>query len=132
MPPKKKVDPPPETDIELQADELDLPVTGSKAEQHPSVAGDLDAEIEQRTADGPHLPGRFRRTFVIDIGIDDPAVLAAGHTVVMRQEAAQRGLRATDDPVLVNTEVTETRRATTTALTYAMPVVPAALAPDKT
>lgn len=127
MPPKSKAaaaktDGP---EVELQADGPDLPVTGSQTEQHPALGGDPDAEIEQRTADGTAAPGHFRKTFVVDVELDDPAVLAAGHMVVMRQEAAQRGLRATGDAKLVDTEVTRHARAVSTALTYEMPVRPA-------
>jgi hypothetical protein len=117
-------------DIELQDDGPDLPVTGSKTEQHPSLGGDPDAEIAQRTADGTaSTPGRYRKTFVLDVALAEPAVLAESHTSAMKQEAAQRGLRATGDPVLVDTQVTEHRRGTTTALTYEMPVTPAAVPP---
>lgn len=124
----KKATPPAPADVELQADEADHDVD-PKAAQFPSLAGDPNAEIAQRTADGPAVPGKFVKTFVLDREYDNPEILADGHALAMRQEAAQRGLRPSGDPELVDTTVTRLPRSVTTELTYAMPVTPAATAP---
>lgn len=132
MPPRKQQPPATQADpddIELQADGPDLPVE-PKSVQFPSLAGDPKAEVDKRTADGDGSDGRFRKTFVLDTEADpDNNPHAAAHQAAMRGEAVQRGLRATGDAELVNTEVERHRRgAVTTSLTYAMPVTPAAVA----
>lgn len=118
----KPVDP---DDVELQDDGPDLPVE-PKAAQFPSLAGDEAGEVEQRTADGPHIAGQFRRTYVLDVEVEDDATaLAVIGTEGIKQEAIQRGLRATGDPTVVAREVVPSRRATSTEVTLALPVQPA-------
>lgn len=124
--PSKPVDGP---EVELQDDGPDLPVEPASA-QFPSLDGDTDGEIEQRTADGPVLAGKFRRTYVLDVQVDDDATalrVLGGEGI--KQEAVNRGLRPTGDPVVVDRRVEESRRAVSTHITLAVPVTPAAAIP---
>lgn len=136
MPPRKKTTPaapagaePEEQDIELQDDGPDLPVA-PKSEQFPSLAGDPNKEVDQRTADGDGSDGRFRKTFVLDAEVD-PELVFAEHADEIRRDAARRGLRATGDPELIDKQVARQRRSVTTTLTYAMPAEPAAVADNQ-
>lgn len=112
-------------DIEFQAETPDEGAT-PMTEQFPAVGGDVQGEIEQRTADGAD-EGRFVKTFVVqgEVGDDSPMHAMNANGVV--QEAIQRGLHPKGNVYLVDRNVIEDRRATSTELTYAVDVTPASI-----
>lgn len=107
----------------------DEQVEGSRAEQHPALAGDAAAEVAVRSADGSEGT-TFRKTFVL--GGAFPAEDHPQHeanVVGVLQEALHRGLHPKCDPKLVEVTATEPNRRgqVSTYCTYEVPVVPAVI-----
>lgn len=102
-------------------------------EQFPSVSGDVEAEVEKRSADG--ADGLLRRkTFVIQgARFDDPEHPAhAPNKAFVLEEAIQNGLHPKAEPELDDAFVQDTNRrgVETWEVTYTVEVTPAAIDTD--
>lgn len=100
--------------------------------QHPALDGDVQGEIDHRTADPAGTPGRFRKVFHLSgLGwarADHPVHLANAGEVL--GDALRRGLHPKGDVHLVDTAEHDERRSQHTALTYEVDVVPAVVDDD--
>lgn len=100
--------------------------------QHPALDGNIQAEIDHRTADPAGTPGRFRKVFHLS-GLgwarpDHPVHLTNAAEVL--GDAIRRGLHPKGDVHLVDAEEHDERRSRHTALTYEVDVVPAIVDDD--
>lgn len=108
----------------------DTDVENDPKVQHPALAGDPAAEVARRTADGPDGEHglTFYKTFRLllpDEDVSDELVEVNRTRVV--EEAIQRGLHPTAQPVHAGTDVVEHHRrgGVTVDLRYTVPVEPA-------
>lgn len=101
---------------------------GSRAEQHPALAGDPEGEVDARSVDGSSGT-MFCKIFVLggpdEIPRDHPQ--HEDNCVRTLEEAIQRGLHPKGKARLVGTEVVDVSRrgVVSTACTYEVDVVPA-------
>lgn len=104
----------------------DEQIEGSRAEQHPALAGDKAAEVAARSPDASKGT-TFGKTFVIagELSKDHPQ--HEHNCIRVLEEALQRGLHPKGEAKLAKSEkVDEDRRgAVSTAYTYAVEVEPA-------
>lgn len=117
-------------DIQMEPDGPQLPVQPVTV-QHPALGGDVQGEIDHRTADPGDRRGFFRRVFHLGgagYGADHPAHTHNAAEVVA--DATRRGLHPKGPVRLVGSDVLEEKRSQTTALTYEVPVVPAVIDHD--
>lgn len=103
---------------------------GSRAEQHPALAGDPEGEVDARSADGSSGT-TLRKVFVLAGPDEFPSDHPQHEDNCSRvlEEAIQRGLHPKGDARLVGTEVVERPRRglVSTACTYEVEVVPAVI-----
>jgi len=100
------------------------PQTGSAREQFPAAFGDPETEVAHRSADGS-AGTAWHKTFVVlgEFGADHP--IHADNQVRVYEEAIQRGMHAKGEARLIDTEqIREVRGLVSSALTYAVDVVP--------
>lgn len=112
-------------DLDYERDLPDLPVS-ELAEQFPAIAGNPQAEIEQRSVDGVS-DGQFVKVFIVDREVASDSPMHAMNAVAVLQEATQRGLHPKGDVFLVDMNTVHSRRSVSTELTYAVDVVPASV-----
>lgn len=113
-------------DLDLAPELPQLPVAPATV-QHPALGGDIQGEIDHRTADPGDEPGRFSRIFHLGglgYGRPDHPVHRRNAAEVLG-DAIRRGLHPKGDVHLVDVTETDERRNRTTSLTYAVDVVPA-------
>jgi hypothetical protein len=109
------------------ANEKPQKAEGSRAEQHPALAGDVAGEVAARSADGSDGTS-FRKTFVL--AGDFPKADHPQHeanVVGVLQEALHRGLHPKGEPKLTTVKTTEPDRRghVSTYCTYEVLVEPA-------
>jgi hypothetical protein len=118
-------------DIDTSPELPQLPVESARV-QHPALDGDVQGEIDHRTADPSDEPGRFRKVFHLGgLGFgrhDHPAHLANAAEVL--GDAIRRGLHPKGDVHLVDAVEHDEPRSQRTALTYEVDVVPAVVDTD--
>jgi len=101
------------------------PQTGSAREQFPSAFGDPATEVAHRSADGS-AGTEWHKTFVVLGEFDAGHPIHADNQVRVYEEAIQRGMHPKGDARLIETEqIREVRGLVSSALTYAVDVVPA-------
>jgi len=117
-------------DLQMEPNEPELPVQPATV-QHPALGGDVQGEIDHRTADPAGVPGRYSRTFVLGCtGIPDGHPLHLANAAEVLGDATRRGLHPKGGVELVGSVETEGLRSGYTALTYAVDVVPAVVDRD--
>jgi hypothetical protein len=118
-------------DLQMEPNEPDLPVQPVTV-QHPALGGDVQGEIDHRTADRADEPGRFSRVFHLGgLGYgrhDHPVHLANASETL--GDAIRRGLHPKGDVHLVDASEVDEPREKYTSLTYAVDVVPAVIDHD--
>jgi len=101
------------------------PQTGSAREQFPAAFDAPETEVAHRSADGSSGLA-WHKTFIVlgEFGADHP--IHADNQVRVYEEAIQRGMHPKGDARLIETEqIREVRGLVSSALTYAVDVVPA-------
>lgn len=118
-------------DLQMEPNDPESPIQHATA-QHPALGGDIQGEIDHRTADPGDEPGRYSRIFHLGgLGYgrpDHPAHLRNAAEVL--GDATRRGLHPKGDVHLVDVTEVDEPREKWTALTYAVDVVPAVIDRD--
>ena len=101
------------------------PQTGSAREQFPAAFDAPETEVAHRSADGS-AGLAWHKTFVVLGEFDADHPIHADNQVRVYEEAIQRGMHPKGDARLIETEqIREVRGLVSSALTYAVDVVPA-------
>lgn len=118
-------------DLEIEPELPQLPMQPVTV-QHPALAGDVQGEIDHRTADPAAEPGRFSRVFHLGgLGYANPDhPVHRLNAAEVLGDAIRRGLHPKSDVDLVDVAETDEPRSKITALTYAVDVVPAIIDHD--
>jgi hypothetical protein len=100
--------------------------------QHPALDGDVQGEIDHRTADPTGTPGRFARTFHLGgLGWARPDhPVHAQNAAEVVGDAMRRGLHPKGNVHLVDAVEHDEPRSQRTVLTYEVDVVPAIVDED--
>ena len=101
------------------------PQTGSAREQFPAAFDAPETEVAHRSADGS-FGLAWHKTFIVLGEFDADHPIHADNQVRVYEEALQRGMHPKGDAKLIETEqIREVRGQVSSALTYAVDVVPA-------
>jgi hypothetical protein len=121
----------PTDDTDTEPELPQLPVEPARV-QHPALDGDVQGEIDHRTADPSGEVGVFTRVFHLSglgHGRYDSPVHLANATEVLG-DAIRRGLHPKGDVHLIDVTEHDEPRSQHTALTYAVDVIPAVIDTD--
>lgn len=120
----------PDDDFDLEPDLPELPMQPVTV-QHPALGGDIQGEIEHRTADPAAAPGRYCRVFTVGmVGIPDGHPLHLANMAETLADATRRGLHPKGAVELTVSAETRSRRGSYTVLAYEVDVVPAVVDHD--